>query len=137
MAYLANPDSPGCPAARRAFATSRSTSPRGVDGLKDHIKHAIGVNGLKDIINARMPRLREYPLIVAALVAEVQYDHIYSNACDAPENLFVDFQGPNGHFSDYRNMPGKAARYTAEVMMPAAAWFQEAIFGESAVASVA
>ena len=53
--------------------------------------------------------------------------------CANPKNLFVDFDTPNSHFSDYRNMLNKARRYTAGVMETAAAWVRKALKAEGKV----
>ncbi|CAH0378816.1 unnamed protein product [Pelagomonas calceolata] len=54
-------------------------------------------------------------------------------SCANPKNLFVDFDTPNSHFSDYRNMLNKARRYTAGVMETAAAWVRKALKAEGKV----
>ena len=53
-----------------------------------------------------------------------------------PNNLFMDFQGPNQHFDDYRNMMGKHLRYTAKVILGASAWLRGAVRREGLCAAV-
>ncbi len=48
----------------------------------------------------------------------------------------MDFAAPNAHFSDYRNMEGKATRYTDKVILGAAAYFRGQVRRERKVLTI-
>ena len=110
----------------------------GQDEQKNAIAEALRRPGWKigdertemhNIIVAAMPYLKEtrFRWVLDYLVSKAQIDHIFSGVTDHVSNLMVEFAGPNGHFSDFTNCPGKAARYGAEVMAVAAEWVRQAI----------
>ena len=90
------------------------------------------VQGLAAMPELARPRLR---CVLDYLVSKAQLDHIFSGVVDHPTNLIVEFAGPNGHFSDFRNGPGKRARYGADVMRVAADWIRLAISSALGVVS--
>ena len=110
----------------------------GKDEQKNAIAEALRRPGWKigdertemhNIIVAAMPYLKEtrFRWVLDYLVSKAQIDHIFSGVTDHVSNLMVEFAGPNGHFSDFTNCPGKAARYGAEAMAVAAEWVRQAI----------
>ena len=123
----------------RAWRRHASTGGRlGQDEQKNAIAEALRRPGWKigdektemhNILVAAMPYLKEkrFRWVLDYLVSKAQIDHIFSGVTDHVSNLMVEFAGPNGHFSDFTNCPGKAARYGAEVMAVAAEWVRQAI----------
>jgi len=123
----------------RAWRRHASTGGRlGKDEQKNAIAEALRRPGWKigdektemhNILVAAMPYLKEkrFRWVLDYLVSKAQIDHIFSGVTDHVSNLMVEFAGPNGHFSDFTNCPGKAARYGAEVMAVAAEWVRQAI----------
>ena len=110
-----------------------------------------------------MPRLRDHQYIVQNLQTKRNWDHIFANApapvsrfdnseldpgfpvfvhffvprrIANPHLLFMDFAAPNAHFSDYRNMEGKATRYTDKVILGAAAYFRGQVRRERKVVTI-
>ena len=92
---------------------------------------------MHNIIVAAMPYLKHkrFRCLLDYLVSKAQIDHIFSGVTDHPSNLIVEFAGPNNHFSDHRNCPGKAARYGADIMQIAADWIRQAIAAALGVVS--
>jgi len=92
---------------------------------------------MHNIIVAAMPYLKHkrFRCLLDYLVSRAQIDHIFSGVTDHPSNLIVEFAGPNNHFSDHRNCPGKAARYGADIMQIAADWIRQAIAAALGVVS--
>ena len=127
------------PVAVRAWRRHASTGGRlSKDEQKNAIAEALRRPGWKigdektemhNILVAAMPYLKEkrFRWVLDYLVSKAQIDHIFSGVTDHVSNLMVEFAGPNGHFSDFTNCPGKAARYGAEVMAVAAEWVRQAI----------
>ena len=123
----------------QAWRRHASTGGRlGQDEQKNAIAEALRRPGWKigdektemhNILVAAMPYLKEkrFRWVLDYLVSKAQIDHIFSGVTDHVSNLMVEFAGPNGHFSDFTNCPGKAARYGAEVMAVAAEWVRQAI----------
>jgi hypothetical protein len=123
----------------RAWRRHASTGGRlGKDEQKNAVAEALRRPGWKigdektemhNILVAAMPYLKEkrFRWVLDYLVSKAQIDHIFSGVTDHVSNLMVEFAGPNGHFSDFTNCPGKAARYGAEVMAVAAEWVRQAI----------
>ena len=144
--HLIDKDCPGRAAAIQAWRESQSLHGRGKDAQKDYIRDKLRPPGwqkrnettiMHDIIKAAMPELARPRLrcVLDYLVSKAQLDHIFSGVVDHPTNLIVEFAGPNGHFSDFRNGPGKRARYGADVMRVAADWIRLAISSALGVVS--
>jgi hypothetical protein len=144
--HLIDKDCPGRAAAIQAWRESQSLHGRGKDAQKDYIRDKLRPPGwqkrqettiMHEIIKAAMPELKSPRLrcVLDYLVSKAQLDHIFSGVVDHPTNLIVEFAGPNGHFSDFRNGPGKRARYGADVMRVAADWIRLAISSALGVVS--
>jgi hypothetical protein len=133
-----------------AVAAWRGHGGCGGRGSKDenlkHIKDALKppkwekrgeTTEMHNIIVAAMPYLKHkrFRCLLDYLVSKAQIDHIFSGVTDHPSNLIVEFAGPNNHFSDHRNCPGKAARYGADIMQIAADWIRQAIAAALGVVS--
>ncbi len=133
-----------------AVAAWRGHGGCGGRGSKDenlkHIKDALKppkwekrgeTTEMHNIIVAAMPYLKRkrFRCLLDYLVSKAQIDHIFSGVTDHPSNLIVEFAGPNNHFSDHRNCPGKAARYGADIMQIAADWIRQAIAAALGVVS--
>ncbi|KAH8054401.1 hypothetical protein JL721_10525 [Aureococcus anophagefferens] len=73
-----------CPehlAVMEAYRASKKRSNRGVDGLKKIFRDKLGPEGIKRVLSARFPRLRDVPHVLDALVEKVHFDHVFSAAC--------------------------------------------------------
>ena len=146
------------------YRGSKHTAVRSADHGIGDVQKAIGFEvGECHLINVSMPRLRDHQDIVQKLQTKRNWDHIFANApapvsifdnseldpgfpvfvhfsvprrIANPHLLFMDFAAPNAHFSDYRNMEGKATRYTDEVILGAAAYFRGQVRRERKVVTI-
>jgi hypothetical protein len=121
-----------CPRRRQVIETwiaCQSNGRQGKDATLTKIREALGAEGFREIIVASLPHLSssKYKWQLDWLVKNAQIDHIFSGVIDHPANLYLDWSCPNGHFGDFRNYPGKAARYGADVMDVAAEWVLAAV----------
>ncbi|KAH8063689.1 hypothetical protein JL722_2874 [Aureococcus anophagefferens] len=109
-ALLGHEDCPEHLAVMEAYRASKKRSNRGVDGLKKIFRDKLGPEGIKRVLSARFPRLREVPHVLGPR--------------DHPMNMFLDFGPLNCHFADFRNMAGKSDYYSRAVMVPCGEWLK-------------
>lgn len=121
-----------CPRRRQVIETwvaCQSNARQSKDATQTKIREALGPEGYREIIVASLPHLSNtrFRWQLDWLVKNAQIDHIFSGVIDHPANLYLDWSCPNGHFGNFRNCPGKAARYGAGVMAVAAEWVLAAV----------
>ncbi|KAH8096179.1 hypothetical protein JL720_3532 [Aureococcus anophagefferens] len=122
-ALLGHEDCPEHLAVMEAYRASKKRSNRGVDGLKKIFRDKLGPEGIKRVLSARFPRLREVPHVLDALVEKVHFDHVFSAACDHPMNAFLDF-GPSTATSPTSATWRASRTTTVAVMVPCGEWLK-------------
>ena len=106
---------------REIWIRSNSADRFSKDAQLRAMREGLSHEDKREIVLASLPHLRtgangRYRAVVDWLAKNAQIDHILSTVIDNPVNLILDWSAPNGHHGDFRNCPGKAARFGDDVM---------------------